>query len=461
MDTRQIFANIVKTYANKRDFLNFVSTTLLKSVVESYYRFIRAHKMIEILSKKGHFLILAQIINRYKAVADKIQNNNYSSVMVVKEISFLISLLQVYHITSYKEGIQDATIMLSFKSDITLRIEREYENYAKFLTDPVQKPILIQIKQFTAVLLLKFKHMTFIMFQYHGIAQFANFPNQNYITQNNSIKVYYELMDNMILVPKTCVSFLNLKNCVVHETLKNIRYISSKYMFKRSTYGWYFLQEISAMLKSLYQRANSQTWEQWDLFRDYYYKNLFSIMYSFKSMFNIQDMDAAEDLQNKLGGIIDKAKKEERLEPEQFNLLDLMDSALYEEFLQIKVDYNRYSPIERDPTILKYLEERLDKFFKYFIADHKAMVNDKIKEVISRLNANIHDWVIDIAKNPDVSVFLAHMSRIPDFEQVNIEKTNVSEREELNKLALADQSGKIIFKNQMEEVPEAKADKGT
>jgi hypothetical protein len=130
---------IIKTYTDKRDFINLVSTTILKAIAQAYYRFIRAHKMVEIIKKNGHLLIQAQILLRYRSVAERIHKATYTNVMLVKETSFLISLLQVYHITSYKEGLQDSQIMVNYNGEILGRIKREYDNYANVLTDPVQK----------------------------------------------------------------------------------------------------------------------------------------------------------------------------------------------------------------------------------------------------------------------------------------------------------------------------------
>lgn len=419
IDTKEVMRTIVKTYLMKRDFLNYVSKTLIKGIIQAYYRFIRAHKMVEILNRYGPFLISAQIINRYKAVGDKIQNSNFNEIMVVKEISYMISLLQVYHILSYKQGIQDSTIMLNFKTEIQLRIEREYENYVKYLPQASQQERLKSIKHYTAVLLLKFKHITFIMFQFHGIAQYANMPQMNYVKSSFAVKIYYEMLDNMLMLPKNCVNFLLLKSCVIHETTKNLRYITTKYNIKRSTYGWYFLLELSSMMKSLYSKANSQTWEQWSNFKNYYYSNLFSVMYTYKKLFQVADMDVVDDLETILGNVIDVGKKVNLMKTMNFALIDQMDKEMYDEFLSIKADYNSYAPVEKDPTILNYLRIRLHKFLDNFKKEHIHDIDEHFSAIIKSVKDALDKWIKEVQGKPESVVAISTMNSHPEIQQIN------------------------------------------
>lgn len=424
IDTKEIMKTILKTYMMKRDFLNYVSKTLIKGIIQAYYRFIRAHKMVEILNKYGPYLISAQIINRYKNFADRIQASNFNHVMAVKEISYLISLLQVYHILSYKQGIPDSTIQINFKTEILLRIEREYENYVKLLPQSTQLERVRQIKEYTAVLLLKFKHITFIMFQFHGIAQYANLPQMNYIKSSFAVKIYYEMLDNMLLLPKNCVNFLLLKSCVIHETTKNLRYITTKYNIKRSTYGWYFLQELSSMMKSLYSKANSQTWEQWNNFKTYYYSNLFSVMYTYKKLFQVEDMDVVDDLETQLGTIIDNSKKQFSMTPLSFRLMDKLDQDMYNEFLAIKADYNNYAPVEKDITILNFMRIRLHKFLDNFVQENRAQVTENFEDVIKTVKNALDKWVREVPGKPESTVAVSTLNTHPEFQQLDFNPAN-------------------------------------
>jgi len=50
------------------------------------------------------------------------------------------------------------------------------------------------------------------------------------------------------------------------------------------------------MNKSLMSKITPQVYQNFDLFKEYYYKNLFTVLYNFKNMYQIKDMDAIEDL---------------------------------------------------------------------------------------------------------------------------------------------------------------------
>lgn len=108
--------------------------------------------------------------------------------------------------------------------------------------------------------------------------------------------MFYEFQDHLVVIPSTCTEYLVVSSCVFHETIKAMRFITSKYHLKRSTTGWYFIQVMTSVLKNIYSKATSQVYEQIDNFREYFYNNLFTMMYTFKNSFNINDNDALEDL---------------------------------------------------------------------------------------------------------------------------------------------------------------------
>ena len=194
--------------------------------------------------------------------------------------------------------------------------------------------------------------MTFIMFNYYEISQYANLPRMHNIKAPFAVKIYYELLDNMLLIPKTCANFLLLKTCAVHETTKISRFLAIKYMLKRSTYGWYFLQVVSSMMKVMYSKADKTVWDNWNLFKEYFYQNLFSVMYTYKRTFQVYDMDAIENLESMFGKILDEFKNDNMIAkgPIDFLILDKLDKNFYNEFLNIKTEYNNFSSMERNPT---------------------------------------------------------------------------------------------------------------
>jgi len=222
-----------------------------------------------------------------------------------------------------------------------------------------------------------------------------------------------------LMLPKNCVNFLLLKSCVIHETTKTLRYITTKYNVKRSTYGWYFLQELSAMMKSLYSKANAQTWEQWANFKSYYYANLFSVMYTYKKLFQVSDMDSVDDLETGLGSILDNNKRDGRLKPEDFGLLDTLDKEMYDEFLSIKADYNNYAPIEKDPTVLNYLKVRLHRFLDNFVSEHNSQHDSELSTVVRQVRDSLDKWIQEAPNKPESVVAISTMNVHPEMQKID------------------------------------------
>jgi hypothetical protein len=422
IDTREIVRTLLKSYMMKRDFLNYVAKTLIKGIVKAYFRFIRAHKMIEVLNKYGPELLVQQIVNRYKAVGDRIKTTNTYQVFVVREISYLISLVQVYHVLSYKQGQQDSVIQNNFQTHILKRIQTEYAYFEKYLGDePNSGWRLRQIRDFSAVLLLKFKHISFIIFNYHGISQYANFPQMNYIKAPFAIKIYYEILDNLLMIPKTCANFLLIKNCVIHETTKVLRYVTNKYMLKRSTVGWYFLQELNSMMKSMYSLSDQTVWENWGQFKDYFYQNLFSVMYTYKKMFQVSDMDAVENLENIISSKIN-ALKAPNNDPEaatpNYELLDQLDKEVYNEFLSIKADYNDFVPIETNAKIKSFIQKRISKFLLNFMKANKSHINNPAKELLADINSGVKEWIVESGRALMTSINVGPPNIVPSVQNL-------------------------------------------
>jgi hypothetical protein len=428
IDTREIVRTLLKSYMMKRDFLNYVAKTLIKGIVKAYYRFVRAHKMIEVLNKYGPELLVQQIVNRYKAAGKRIKIMDIFQVFIVKEVSYMISLLQVYHVLSYKQGHQDSLIQNSFQTHILKRIQAEYDYFDKYLKDePDNRWRLKQIRDFTAVLLLKFKHISFIIFNYHGISQYANLPQMNYIKAPFAIKIYYEILDNMMMIPKTCANFLLIKNCVIHETTKVLRFVTNKYMLKRSTVGWYFLTELNSMMKSMYSLSDQSVWENWDLFKNYFYQNLFSVMYTYKKMFQVSDMDAVENLENLISAQID-ALKAPSAKPEtetvDFEILDQLDKEVYNEFLSIKADYNDFVPIETNAKIKSFIQKRLAKFLINFKSANKSRVNNPFIDLLRGINNSVKQWIGATTRELELSYHIGPPNFVPTVQNLTPSKDN-------------------------------------
>lgn len=86
-DTKLLIRNMLQDYLVKRDFLQFIAKTLLKSITQAYYRFTKANYMYNILASPECPMLLAQqIIYVYKSVAEILYDYSASNTMQVREI---------------------------------------------------------------------------------------------------------------------------------------------------------------------------------------------------------------------------------------------------------------------------------------------------------------------------------------------------------------------------------------
>lgn len=426
-DTKQVMQSLLMTYQVKRDFQNFVLKTLVKSIVKAYYRFIKAYKMVEIISRKGHNMIAQQMVARYKAMADLYLPKNNKRNSLARDIANFIYMLESLYMVSYKQGLDDTAMIGIFENQVVKVIQDLYLEYEDKLNgDEENDRRIIEIRNFTAALLLKMKHQTYIIFNLNGINEFVNHSGINYINHPILVRLYYDLYDNFITVPRTCVSFLLLKHCYVYEITRTFRYLLGKYLLSRSTMGCRLYDIVSSLVKSISTKADSTVWENWGLFKQYYYENLFSVLETFRSTYHINSMDSIENLENMIVAEMDKFREEQSLEGIPgiiSNLLERLDKSLYSEFIAIKADFNQFAPVERDQRILAMLSVRLRKFFETFQKSATGKAQSQIAELTIRLNKIIEQWTKTASKLPEVSYNIGNPALAPTVQNVNMIKT--------------------------------------
>ena len=59
-------------------------------------------------------------------------------------------------------------------------------------------------------------------------------------------------MDHMLFIPKKCIKYLSLKNCAYYELYNILRYLSSKYLMRRSVSGWMMYDYLKSSMKDLF-----------------------------------------------------------------------------------------------------------------------------------------------------------------------------------------------------------------
>lgn len=88
------------------------------------------------------------------------------------------------------------------------------------------------------MLLLKLKHIFFIFFNYNDIKEIISADAGLVVpSRSMSVKVYYELMDNMVILPNKCINETNLEKCIYKNANKVFNHVSMKYNLTFSKSG--------------------------------------------------------------------------------------------------------------------------------------------------------------------------------------------------------------------------------
>ena len=403
-DTKEIMRTLLRSYKVKEKFLFEVTRTLVEHVKTAYIRFLKAHQSVRILNKNASGLISKLIADRYGHVCDAIKYSQFNEVKLVHELTWFLQLQEAFYVVNYKMELNEPKNIISFNTEVIEAIRARYDLIATNMRE-VDKARLTDIRDFTATLLLKMKHMEFVAFKYNSITEFVNLSKvMIHYRQPVIVKLYYEVMDNMLMIPKHCVNFLVLKKCAYFETNKLLRTLGSKYMLKRSVGGWGVFDYLQNILKQLYSKANDMVFSNWTIFKAYYYQNLFAVMYNFKKQFLINDEDCVEDLESLLGTTIDKFKSDNGTSKLDFGLIDQLDKELYDKFLDIKANYNSYAPFDKDPQILASLQNDLTKFFSNFKEEYKKEITEDFIILCDHLKDTIEEWKKNTLAAPKLSV---------------------------------------------------------
>lgn len=407
-DTKQIMRNILKEYEVKEQFLFEVTQTLVQRLKESYTKFMTAHQSVKLLNLDGPKIIADRIMKRYNNILGIFKTRNYSYIQFVREMMILTDLQQAYYVISYKMKYSEPTIIHNYMTDVFNKFEPLYLDFVK--TNSENETATRLSKDFTAAVMLKMKHMQYIIFNFHGIAIFVNFDRSVVqMLSNVSVKVYYDFFNSLMLVPKSCLNILVLKECAFNEVNKSLRNVGFSYLLKRSTAGWQIYSYLSDMLKMLFQKSNDTVFSNWTLFKAYYYQNLFSIMTNLKQRFMIKDIECVDDLEQSIGAAIDNFKQENGGKYLNFGLVDELDNQLYKVFLTIKAEFNKYDNINRDPGLLMRIQNEVFTHLKGFEKKYSTEINQDFFDLMDKVKSTVEDWRASTVNAPEVSIQVSQL----------------------------------------------------
>ena len=403
VDTKEIMRNILKEYEVKEKFLYEVTQALSAQIKDAYARFLRAHQSVKLLNIEGPSIIASRLLDRYRTIIAAMKGRKYNYVQFVRELALLTDLQQAYYVINYKLKYSESQNTQSFHVDIFNKIEPIYLDFVASIPDDGEAKTTI--KHFTASLLLKMKYTQFLIFNHHGIAVFVNFNRSVVQTlSNTTVKVYYDLINNLMLVPKTCVNMLMLKQCALNEVNKALRSIGSTYMLKRSTGGWGIYSYTHDMIKMLFRKSNDQVFSNWTMFKAYYYENLFSIATNLKQRFMIKDLECVDDLETAIGNTVDEFKADTSNKLLNFGLIDEFDTRLYRTMMEIKANFNKFDNVNRDPALLMQIQNALFTDFNSFEKKYVQDINQDFVNLLERVRNTVIMWRGVTLRAPELSI---------------------------------------------------------
>lgn len=392
-DTKNVMAEIMDTYKDKFNFVSEVTRVLFEKLKEAYFRFLRAHKMIDVLNKDAARILAEHIVKRYNGVAEKIQQSHTAPTTIVKELHFILRTVECFHIVNYKNGLSEPASISKFNTDIFIRIQMEYETFKAVLAahDPAS---LRKVRDFTAQLLLKCRHVIFVTFYYHHISELVNYAPQYFEFDFKRLsKVYHETLDHLMMLPKTCVNFLALKNCAQHEANKVIRYIGVKYSLRRSTSGWEIFDYMKMMIHLLFRSVTPLAYSNWSVFKQVYYQNLFAVMKNFQNHFMLREDEALDELEGLIGSAVERFKQEHEHDVNDFGVVALLERAVYKELLDLKGEYNHQEPLDRDQNALTNIQKTFQNFMHEFLERHRKQMNPTTITIVKVVEDTVSSWV--------------------------------------------------------------------
>lgn len=391
-DTKELIKNLAKVYFMKDNFLFQIAKTVMEKIKNAYYRFSKAHYMTKTLKEDSSTVIADQMRNRFVMAIERIKYTRFNYIQMNQEIATECQMFQAFLVLLYREGYNEPNSIIQYKLQIFSKYVLSFNSIKKMLdgNDPTR---LKDIKEFTAIMLLKFEHFFFIITKFHAITDYANMVNfQVGFQRNITVKVLEDLNNSMVLIPQTCLHFLDLKICVINETNKILKKISGKYMLKRSTGGWNLLNYIINVIRGVFSETNSIVWSNWNIFKMYYFQNLFAALYHFKKKFLINDDSVLDNIQETIGNTIEDFKKDDTNLNKNYSLLDIFDSSIYEEFLDIRGNFNAYVPYDNDPELLTNIQNKLYDFLQKFSEKYGKEIDKDFINLLLDIKKIILDW---------------------------------------------------------------------
>lgn len=270
VDTKQLLTSILEKYQLMQSKTYFITQKLVDYIVQAYNKFIRAHQAFKMMEMHGLNVISDVINQRYIVIINKMYNEKFPSKYFFQEISKILDLGKAFNIYSF---VQRSRYSETFNKLVIKNLQNTYFSFMQHKND------IDEIKHFTAILILKLIHQKFIISSTISPLNLINNIYSDMVDEKSlTVKVYYSMMDHLIMVPIDCQNSTYLRTCVTEQVNKSLNIVTQKYQLKKQINGWRLKEYLDNKILTLFDQADQVIWTDFHLFQTFYYQNLFRVL---------------------------------------------------------------------------------------------------------------------------------------------------------------------------------------
>lgn len=398
INTYTVIKKIISRYRETNNAMRAITLTILQNIKDAYFRFVKAHKLHEMIKGKPSNIVVYQFLKRYDENVRRIRANKSDEYTEVYELSVFLDMLRALYVINYygkKDNLQSRQF---FKDEVVEKIKRIFKAYKEFMVSN-NDPALNRVKDFTATLLLKLHHRTFVIFEIYTIEGYVSKPLFNYNNQfMNGIKLFYELTDNLMLVPGQCQDLLSVKLefCARQKVFDILTDLYNKYLLYSSVSGAnmyrYVFDSLNDMLTDMKYR---KVFNNFIFFRNYYFAELFKFSEVYRDQYKIQDMSVLSELENAVGMQIEQLKIDSSAGNQNAaaEMADQIDQKLYDFFLGLKADFNQFGPLKNNFRQLQEIGKRVQNTIEKVSSDAGVGSDSPFNETIKKIKSATENWL--------------------------------------------------------------------
>ena len=393
--TLSIIRQMIQQFRESDKEMHATTVNILENVRDAFVRFMKAHKMREHFRAHPAETVAGHFVRRYRDYAERIKDRRADTFSLVQELAVFLDLLRAFQLINYKTGKSPGESLADYERLIAVEITRAYDQQWKYLVETGHSAAS-SLSDFTAVLLLKMRMRNHIIFNKYRIENYALLPSSAlHGSFAQASRLYYELMDSVSLVPSDCneLNGPKLDDCVSDKLELYLVQINQKYMLHTSLARVDLYEFVRGGLDMIVDQLRAgNLFREFNVFRNEFFTWLYGFSEQLRHEYQIRDMRAVAELESEIGFQIEKAKTGERIPTGDFAHLDALDQSLYDFFLGVKCDFNKYAPVTRDASVMREIVARLKARIAEFYRPRKDKVTPEFKQLLLTIAREGQVW---------------------------------------------------------------------